>query len=61
MNYIFSFYGWYEILKFYIWLFDIFVLLIGKIVFKIGFFRYLIFKEINEDGFEWKIKCLNDG
>lgn len=46
-------------LKFYIWLLDIFVLLIGKIFFKIGCFLSINYSD--GDGFEWGIRWLNDG
>lgn len=47
--------------KFDIWIFDFFEILKGKIVFIIGFFLGLIYKGINDDGFEWSFIVLKNG
>lgn len=58
---IFRLYEGYKIYKFCILLLDFLKLLIGRIVFKVGFYYGLVYDWINNDGLEWRLVCLKNG
>lgn len=58
---IFRLYEGYKIFKFCILLLDFLKLLIGRIVFKVGFYQGLVYDGINNDGLEWRLVCLKNG